>query len=93
MSEHVTSSLLRCVFDLATTEEFLGVGTVIEDDTKSSSHVDSVSHNVEVDVLSAVGASVSIDVLEVVLFLRWVVADFIVVGWLSDLTNPWLDSH
>jgi hypothetical protein len=63
----VVGNVLGSVSDLATSEELLGVGGLVKDDSKGSGHVDGIAILVEEDVLSAVSASVSVDVLEVVL--------------------------
>jgi hypothetical protein len=90
---HVIGDILGSVFDLTATEELLGVRSTVEDDTEGSSHVDSLSSTVEVDVLLGVGASVSVDVLKCVGLIRLVCVDRVVVIRLSDLTNPGTDSH
>ena len=58
----IVGSLLRGVFDLTTSEKLLRVRFLIKNDTKSSSHVASIAIRIEVHVLSAVSASVSVDV-------------------------------
>ena len=62
----VICDVLGGVFNFTTTEELLGVGLLIKNDTEGSSHVDSLSFRVIVDVLSGISASVTIDVLELV---------------------------
>ena len=51
VSDLVGGVVLGGIVDLATTEELLGVGGLIEDNTESSSHVDSLSVGVVVNVL------------------------------------------
>jgi len=63
---HVICDVFGSVFNFTTTEELLGVGLLIKNDTEGSSHVDSLSFRVIVDVLSGISASVTIDVLELV---------------------------
>jgi len=89
----IVTSLLGLVHDLTTTEELLGVGVVIKDDTKSGSHVDDLTIAVNEAVLTRISASVTIDVLEFVSHVRLVIVDRVVTVGLSDLTNPGLNSH
>jgi len=81
----VVGNVLGGVVDLATTEECLGVGCSVENDTEGGSHVDGLTLGVPVDVLSGVGASVTIDVLESVGLLRLLGFVFVVVGRLLNL--------
>ena len=89
----VIGDVLGRVVDLTTTEEFLGVGLGVKDDTEGGGHVDSGASVVPVDVLLGVSASVTIDVLEVVLdgWLVWV--DGVVLIGLDDLSQPGADGH
>lgn len=89
----VLSDVLGGVSDLTTTEEFLGVGAVVQDDTESSGHVDSVVLGVEVDVLLRVSATVAVDVLKFVGLSGLRVVDRVVVVRLSDLSYPGTDGH
>lgn len=89
MSVEGSSGLLGFLLDFATTEELLGVFLHVENNTESSSHVDSLALFVEVTVLLGVGASVSVDVLEGVLLVWASRVDLVVLLWLSDLTLPW----
>ena len=50
--------------NLTTTEEFLGVAILVQDNTKGGSHVDSLALTVPVSVLLGFGAAVAIDVLK-----------------------------
>ena len=90
---HVIGNVLGSAVDLTTTEEFLGVGCWVKNDTKSSSHVDCLSTAVEVDVLLAVGATVAVDVLELVLSGGLVVVDWVVLIGLDDLSEPGAHGH
>ena len=89
----VIGDILGSVSDLTTTEELLGVGLTVEDDTEGGSHVDSLSSAVEVDILLGVGASVAVDVLKLVSDIRLLVIDFVVAFRLCYLTNPRTNSH
>jgi len=89
----VIASLLGTVLNLTTTEELLGVGVVVKDDTEGSSHVDGLTVHVDEAVLARVGASVTVDVLKSVSLIRLVVVDGVVIVRLSDLTFPWQNSH
>jgi len=59
----LTSAL---VIYLATSEELLSVGFVVEDHSKTSRHVDCLASLVEVYVLSAILASVAVDIIKLV---------------------------
>jgi len=89
----IVGDVLGGVLDLTTTEEFLGVGFVVKDDTEGGSHVDGVTLAIPVAVLLGVAAAVAIDVLKSVGGVRDIVVHWVVVVWLSDLTNPGTDSH
>lgn len=75
---HVVGNIFGRVIDLTTTEELLGVGGDVENDTESSSHVDGLAIAVPVDVLLAVGATIAVDVFEVILGGGLVVVDWVV---------------
>lgn len=89
----VVGDVLGSVFDLTATEEFLGVGLRVKNDTESSGHVDSLAVLVPVDVLLGVSASVTINVLEVVLSGWLVVVHWVVIVGFNDLSKPWTDGH
>lgn len=89
----IIASLLGAVLNLTTTEELLGVGVVVKDDTKSSGHVNDLTILVNETVLARVRASVTVDVVKGVSLVRLFIVDGVVIVRLSDLTNPWLDSH
>ena len=89
----VIGDILGSVSDLTTTEELLGVGLTVEDDTEGGSHVDSLSSAVEVDILLGVGASVAVDVLKLVGDVWFFFVDWVVAFGLSNLTNPGTNSH
>ena len=82
----VIGDVLGRVLDLTTTEEFLGVGTWVQDNAEGGSHVDSVAIFVPVDVLLGVGAPVAIDVLKVVLGRGLVVVDSVMLIGFDDLS-------
>jgi len=84
----VVRHVLRRVFDLATTEEFLRVGLGVEDDAEGGGHVDSGASAVPVDVLLGVSASVAVDVLKFVGDVGLFVVDWVVLIGLSDLSFP-----
>lgn len=65
----VVGNVLGSVVDLAATEELLGVGVGVQDDSEGSSHVDGMAMVVEVDVLARVSASVTVHVLKGVLLI------------------------
>ena len=89
----IVGDVLGGAIDLTTTEEFLGVGFVVKDDTKGGSHVDGVTVAVPVEVLLGVTAPIAIDVLKSVGGVRLLVVHGVVVAWLSDLADPGADSH
>lgn len=89
VSIEVAGRHLGRLLDFAATEELLGVVSVAEDNAECGSHVDGVALAVEVAVLLGVSASVSIDVLELVLRLWLSRVDGVVTGWLSNLSLPW----
>jgi len=89
----IVSSLLGLVLDLTTTEELLGVRVVVKDDTESGGHVDDLTVLVDEAVLARISASVTIDVVKSVSLVRLLLVDGVVIVRLSDLTNPWADSH
>lgn len=62
----VGGSLLGLVLGHAAAEEFLGVGALVKDNAKGSGHVDGLSIGVEENVLTAIGATVTVNVFEVV---------------------------
>lgn len=62
----ISGDVLGSAVDLATSEEFLGVGRWVENNSKGGSEVGNASALGEVDVLSRVNGSVPVDVLEVV---------------------------
>ena len=64
MAGFIIGNILGGVVDLTTSEELLGVGTGIKDDTKGGSYVDGLASRVKVNVLSRVCASVSIDIFK-----------------------------
>lgn len=89
----VTGNLLGLVLDLATSEESLGIGFLVEDDTKACGHISDIAIWIKVYVLTRVLASVAINVLQGVscIWLRWI-RFWMIIG-LGDLTFPWLNSH
>lgn len=89
----VLSDILGGVLDLATSEELLGVAVLVENDTKGGSHVDGLTLAVPVDVLLGVGASVAVNVLELVSSVRLILVDLVMVVGFSNLANPGTDSH
>ena len=89
----VIGDILGSVSDFTATKELLGVGSTVKDDTEGSSHVNSLSLAVEVDVLLGVGASVAVNILKLVGDVRSVLNDWVVVIRLGDLTNPRTNSH
>jgi len=93
MTIFIVTSLLGLVGNFTTTEEFLGVGVVVKDDTKSSSHVNDLTVLVDEAVLARVSASVTVDVVKSVSLIRLIIVDGVVIVRLSDLTNPRLNSH
>jgi hypothetical protein len=86
----VIGNLLRFVFDWATSKEGLGVRFLIEDDAEASSHIDDLTIWVVVHILTGVLTSVSINVLELVHLIWWVLVNWGMVVWLCDGTDPWL---
>ena len=90
---HVIGNVLGSGLDLTATEEFLGVGCWVKNDTEGSSHVDSLVIAVEVDVLLAVSATVAVDVLEIVLSSGLVVVDWVVLIGFDDLSEPGANGH
>jgi len=89
----IVGDVLGRGIDLTTTEELLGVGLGVQDDTEGGGHVDGAASGVPVDVLTGVSASVAIDVLEVVLDGWLLVVDGVVLIGLDDLSNPGADRH
>ena len=89
----VVGDVFGGAFNLTTTEELLGVGRGVQNDTKSGGHVSGLAIAVEVDVLSGVGATVAIDVLKLVSGVWFLVVDLVVVVGLSNLADPGTDSH
>ena len=89
----VIGDVLGSVVDFTATEELLGVRLAVEDNTESSGHVDGLTVGVPVAVLLGVGASVTIDVLELVLSRGLVVVDWVMLIGLDDLTQPWAHGH
>lgn len=83
----IVGNILSSVVDETTTEELLGVGAVIEDDTEGGGHVDGLAGGVEVDVLSGVSASVTVHIVQVVsdIWLRW-------IDW-GVYRGRWLEDH
>jgi hypothetical protein len=90
----VISLVLQGAVDLTSTEVSLGVGFYIQNDSKSGSHVNSISLFVKEQVLSRVGTSVPVNVLKLVLAV-WLLSLllWVVVGWLSDGSSEWLSSQ
>jgi hypothetical protein len=60
----VIAHVLGLACDLAATEEGLGVAVLVKDHTKSRGHVHSIALLIEVDILSRVLASVTVDILK-----------------------------
>ena len=89
----VIGDILGSVSDFTPTEKLLGIGSTVKDDTEGSSHVNSLSLAVEVDVLLGVCASVSVDVLKLIGYIWNLSVVWVVALWLSDLTNPGTNSH
>lgn len=86
------SGLLGFVLDLATTEELLGVGRLVKNDTEASSHVADVALRVVVNSHSRVLASVAIDVFELVSLIGLRLFNFrMIVGLDSGSSLPGLD--
>jgi len=90
---HLTSSLSSAVIGFTTTEEFLSVGSSVEDDSEGGSHVGDLAVFVEVDVLARVLGSVSVAVLKSVGLVGLVSVSLVMLGRLGNLTDPRLDSH
>jgi len=67
----IIGNLFGCVVNFAASEESLAVGFLIKNDTETSSHVNNLSIRVEVNILSAILAPVSINVLKLVGFIWW----------------------
>ena len=84
----VVSNLLGGVVDFASTEEFLGVGGNIKNNTNGSSHVSGLLVLVPVHVLARVSASVAVHVLKLVLGVRLGGVHIVVSGRLDDLAEP-----
>ena len=89
----VISDVLDVILDLTASEELLSIRSVVQDNTESSGHVDSLVLAVEVDVLLGVGATVAVDVLKFVGLVGALVVLLIVVIWLNDLSEPGTDGH
>lgn len=89
----IVSSLLGLVLNLTTTEELLGVGVVVKNDTEGGGHVDDLTVLVDEAVLARISTSVTVNVVECVSGIRLIIVDGVVTVRLSDLTNPWADCH
>ena len=89
----VVGDVLGSAGNLATTEELLGVGWDVQDDTEGGSHVDSVALLVPVGVLLGVGTSVAVHVLKRVGRLGLRVVNLVVAIRLGDLADPGAQSH
>jgi len=81
----IVGDLLGGVFDLTATEELLGVSLRVKDNTEGSCHVDRSIVTVEENVLSAISASVAVNVLKSVRAVGLGVVDGVVVVRLGNL--------
>jgi len=84
----IVGDLLGGVFDLTATEELLGVSLRVKDNTEGSCHVDRSIVTVEENVLSAISASVAVNVLKSVRAVGLGVVDGVVVVRLGNLAQP-----
>lgn len=87
----VSGNILGSAVNLTTSEVDLGVSLRVERDSKSSSEVVHIALLVELDVLSGVNGSVSVDILEVETGLWLVTVDIGVLIWLPDLSRESVD--
>jgi len=89
----VVCSLFGGVIDFTATKELLGVAFSVEDHTESGGHIDWFVFLVEIDILSAVGTSVAIDILQFVGGIRRLHVNGVVTIWLGNLSKPGTDSE
>ena len=87
----VTSSLFRLVRNFTTSEEFLSIRGLVQDNTQTGGHIAEVSIWVVVDVLAGVLTSVTIDVLKRIGNVWLGRIDWWMIVRLSDLALPWLN--
>jgi hypothetical protein len=89
----IVSHLFGFVFDFSSSEELLGSCGIIQNHSKTRSHVDYLALRVIVDVLSGVLASVAINELQLKSCIRLgVVYRRVVIGLLNS-SNPRLNCH
>ena len=83
---------MRSLGGLAT-KKLLSVARLIENDTKCSSHVNSLSTAVVLKVLASIGTTVAVNVFKLVLNIwdSWV--KWVMVVRLADLPDPWSNCH
>jgi len=78
---------------LATAEVLLGLGAIIQDNTESSCHINGLTIRIEVNVLSGIFTSVTVDPLESEVAVGRRRIRGRVVERLLDSSNPRLYSH
>ena len=62
---------------------------MVQDDTKAGSHVAKLAVRIVVNVLARVLASVSVNILQLVFLLWWLLVHGWVIIWLRNCTDPW----
>lgn len=78
---------------MATAEVLLGLSTVIQDNTESSCHINGFTIRIEIDILSGIFTSVTVDPLESEVAIGRGRIRGRVVKRLLDSSNPRLYSH
>lgn len=87
----VTGSLFRLVGDFTTSEEFLSIRCLVQNNTQTGGHIAGVSIWVVVDVLAGVLTSVTIDVLKRINSVWLGGVDWWMIVRFGNLALPWLN--
>lgn len=85
---HIIGHLFRFVFDLASSEILLSVRLLVQNDSKTSSHIDNFAVGVVIHVLPRVLAPVPIHVLQRVCLVWLALVDRRMVIGFRDCANP-----
>ena len=93
MSISVRRNLLWWIIDFSSTEELLSVWILIKNNSKACCHVNNLSACVVKYVLTRILATITIDILKLIGFIRWGFVYWRMICGLLYSTNPRLNSH